>query len=107
MQIFAPLHDAMGGQVDNQRPKTQEWFGGFAGWSKADTQAGQKLANCEGFSHKVIGPKVKRHDLLHLLIPGRQYDDGQVRGLAQSLDHRFAVHVGQAEVEDDGGDSAV
>ena len=62
---------------------------------------GEQLAGAERLGDVVVGAGVERRDLVPLLAPRREDDDRNGRPLAQPADHVEAVHVGQAEIEDD------
>src|SRR5277367_6767657 len=55
----------------------------------------------EGLFDIVDGAEVKRFDLLHLAVPGREDEDGALVEGGGALQRLLAVHVGKAEIEDD------
>ena len=63
-------------------------------------QAREELTHAERLRDVVVGAGVERHDLLRILVPGREHDDRD-RGPAPEAVHDFdAVDAGQAEVDD-------
>ena len=64
-------------------------------------QPGLELAHAEGLGHVVVGAAVEGGDLAVLGPVGRQHDDGHGAPLPDAAADLEAVHVGQAEVEDD------
>ena len=63
--------------------------------------ARQQLADGERLLDVVVGAEVERGDLLRLAVARRQHDDRRGGEAAGARDHVLAVHIGQAEVEDD------
>ena len=61
----------------------------------------EQLAGAERFAHVVVGARVERRDLVALLTARRQHDHGHGGPFAYATDHVQAIHVGQAEVDDD------
>ena len=63
-------------------------------------EPGQQLVHAERLGDVVVRAGVQGGHLLDLLAPRRQHDDRRGRPAADAPDHLGAVHVGQAEVED-------
>jgi hypothetical protein len=68
---------------------------------KGDPDAREQFARAEGLAHVIVGAGIERGDLVPLLAAGGEDDDRHCRPFAQPADHREAVHVRQAEVDDD------
>jgi hypothetical protein len=62
---------------------------------------GQQFVHAEGLGDVVVGAGVQRLDLLVGGVPGGQHQDRHAGPAAQAPDHLDAVHVRQAQVEDD------
>ena len=60
-----------------------------------------EFADPEGFFDIIISTKVKRRDLLALAVAGREDDDRDVRPASEAGDYLLAIHIRQAEIEDD------
>jgi hypothetical protein len=60
-----------------------------------------ELAGAERLAHVIVGTGVEGRDLVVLLAPGREHDDGDSAPLPQATDDLEPVHVRQAEVDDD------
>jgi len=69
---------------------------------KIDLAAGKKFLGVKRLRQIIVGPRI---DALHPLHPaaarGEDQDGGEHAGLAQALQHRYAVQPWQAEIEDD------
>ncbi len=65
------------------------------------TDAGQELADGEGFFHVVVGAGVQCCDLVGLAVAGGEHDHGNRVEGAQPREDLDAVEVGQAEIEQD------
>ncbi len=66
--------------------------------------ARHELARRERLGHVVIGAAFETGDLVALLGPGREHDDGQLAGFAVALQRAReleAAHVGQHPVDED------
>ena len=63
--------------------------------------ARQQLAHAEGLGHVVVGAGVERGDLVALLAARGEHDDRHLAPLPQPADHLQAVHIGQAQVQND------
>ena len=64
-------------------------------------QPGEQLVHAERLGHVVVGAGVEGLDLVGAVGPAGQHQDRHVGPAAQPGDDLDAVHVGQAEVEDD------
>ena len=97
--------DLLGGQVDGEPVGLHDDASspppGGLGPADGGAQPGQQLVHAEGLGDVVVGARVERLDLLVGGVPGRQHQDRHPGPAAQPLDHLDAVHVGQAQVEDD------
>ena len=62
-------------------------------------QAGQQLVHGKGLGQVVVRAGVQRVDLVGVLAAGRDDDDGQLRPGADLADDLHAVHVRQAQVQ--------
>ncbi len=90
-EIDLELTDREGGLVVRSRgPTTQR---------RPDT--GEQLFGPERLAHVVICPGIQRADLVALLPAGREDNDGDRRPLPKPADDLQAIHVREAEVEDD------
>ena len=63
--------------------------------------ARQKLVQCEGLGHVVVGPELQREDFVDLLVLGGQHDDRYRTGLADLFARFHAVKHRQHDVEHD------
>ena len=64
-------------------------------------QPGEQLVHAERLGDVVVGAGVEGVDLVEAVGPTGQHEDRDVGPAAQPGDDLGAVHVGQAEVEDD------
>ena len=64
-------------------------------------QPGQEFVHAERLGDVVVGPRVQRRHLLVGSPAGGEHQDRYARPAAQGLDDVHAVHVRQAQVEDD------
>ncbi|GAA4233048.1 hypothetical protein GCM10022254_34520 [Actinomadura meridiana] len=91
-----------GRDVERERPDLHQ-FGGHLGPAAAERpEPGQQFPRPERFDHVVVGARVQRHDDLDLAGAGGDHEDahlGQPGPQPPAQDD--AVHVGQAEVEQD------
>ena len=96
-------HHPPGREVDLQLAELEPGLGREPPLAPAQHRADprQQLAHAHRLVDEVVGAQVQRGDLLALQVPRRQHDDRRVRPFADPLDHLLAVHVRQAEVEDD------
>ena len=65
-------------------------------------QTGEELVHSERLRDVVVGAGVERDHLVRLAAARREDDDRRLAPSTQALDHLDPVHVGEAEVEDDG-----
>ena len=63
--------------------------------------ARQQLLGAERLRHVVVGAGVERADLVGLRAARREHDDRRRAAVSQQPAHLDAVHVGQAQVQDD------
>ena len=63
--------------------------------------AREQLARRERLREVVVGAELEPADAIGLLVARRQHDDGHARPRSDLPAHIEAVHVGQADVEDD------
>ena len=63
--------------------------------------AREELLGAEGLGEVVVGAGVEGLDLIALVAAGGDDKDGDLRPFADAAEDGHAVHVGQAEVEDD------
>ncbi len=87
------LHVAEGRDAD---------LAGGLGAAEEDADAGEEFATAEGFGEVVVGACVEGGDLGGLVALDGEDEDGRVTPFAEAAEDVEAVHVGQAEVEDDG-----
>jgi hypothetical protein len=64
--------------------------------------AGQQLDGVERLADIVIGARVKRRHLVHLLSPGGNHEDGHAAPFPKARQKFQAIHVGQSQIEQDG-----
>jgi hypothetical protein len=74
---------------------------GAGGPPHRGAQPGQQLVHAERLGHVIVRARIQRGHLLALLAPRRQHDDRGGRPAAHAPDHVGAVHVRQAEVQDE------
>lgn len=64
--------------------------------------AGEQFGQAEGLGHVVVGTGVEADHGVHLVRAGGEHQDGAALAVgAQATADLQAVHLGQAEVEDD------
>ena len=78
------------------RPRSPALAGACAACARA-----KQLRHAERLDHVVVGAAFQQAHLLGLVRAHRQHDQRDARPGAQPLEHVGAVHVGQAEIEDD------
>src|SRR5215472_1279419 len=94
--------DALAGEVDHEVADVDDRLirrGAYPPGRCA--QPGEQLVHAERFRDVVVRAGVEGVDLLRLLAARRQHDDRRCRPAADTSDDIGAVHVGQAEVDDD------
>ena len=64
-------------------------------------EPGEQFAAAEGLGQVIVGPGVQRRDLVVLAVAHGQDEDGRLGPFAQAADDGGALHVGEAQVEDD------
>ena len=64
-------------------------------------QPGQELVQSEGFGDVVVGSGVQCFDLVVGAVPGGEDQNRDAAPLPEPGDDSGAVHVGQAQVQDD------
>ena len=99
---LVPVHaDLVRAQVHGERAVLQDL--GVAGRLLAAAEngpdPGQQLLQPERLDQVVLGALVEGQHAVGFLAPRRHDDDGRVAGPAQSPADLHAVHVGQAEIE--------
>src|SRR4051794_24173205 len=98
----AALGDRPAGQVDGppaQHDRLTRLLRAEAPAHRPDP--GEQLLDAERLRHVVVGAGVQGVDLRRAVHPAGEDDDRHRRPAAQRADHVDAVHVRQAEVEDD------
>ena len=63
--------------------------------------AREQLRHAERLDHVIVGTILKQAHLLRLVRAHREHDHRHGRPAAQALEHFRAVHIGQAEIEND------
>src|SRR6185295_3428864 len=76
-------------------------FAGGLGAAGDGADAGEQFVDAERFGDVVVGAGVERGDLVGAAGAAGQHDDGDGGPAAEAADDLGALHVGQAEVEDD------
>ena len=94
--------DARGLGVEAQRAALDVALGVAGGAAHLGADAGQQLLHVEGLGDVVVGAGVHAGDLVAPAVARGEDDDRHVAlGAAPLLEHADAVHLGQADVEDD------
>ena len=108
MDVFAPDPDLMLVVVDHKVPDgicavagNLIIAGDGAGVADGGADPGQQFVRAEGLGEVVVGAGVEGLDLIALVAAGGDDKDGDLGPLADAAEDGHAVHVGQAEVEDD------
>ena len=66
-------------------------------------QAGDQLFGLEGLGEIIVGARIEARDLVRPAVARGEHEDGHVLAfLAPLVEHGEPVHLGQAEIEDDG-----
>ena len=95
--------DAAGAGVEPHRPAGELALGVAGRAAQQRAHARQHLLEVEGLGHIIVGAGI---EALHLVAPAVARGQHQHRhgaaGAPPGLEHRDAVHLGQADVEDDG-----
>ena len=74
---------------------------GGAGVADGGADAGQQFGGAEGLDQIVVGAVIQGLYLVVLVVAGRNHHHRQIGPLADRFQHLHAVHVGQAQVQDD------
>ena len=61
---------------------------------------GHQFQRVEGFGDVIVRPQREPGDLVHILAPGGEHQDGEQMPLPDALAQREAVHVGQHHIQD-------
>ena len=77
------------------------FLGVIADPPQGDPKPGQQLLHGEGLGEIVIGAGVQGGDLVAVLAAGGDDNDGQIAPGADFLNEGDAVHIGQAQVQQD------
>ena len=98
----------MGGDVHADVLGAQLTLGGFGDLAAQEgAHAGEELGEAEGLGHVVVGTRVQADDHVDLVRAGSQDQNRHaVAGGADLAGHIQAVHVGQAQVQDNQVDAA-
>ena len=95
--------DAIGAGVEANRSAIELALGMAGGAAQQGTQPRQHLFEMEGFCHVVVGAGVKALDLVAPAVArGEDEHWHHAAAAPPGFQHRNAVHLGQADVEDDG-----
>jgi hypothetical protein len=95
--------DAAGAGVELDRTAGDLAGGVAGGAAQQGAHPGEKLLHVEGLGHVVVGPGVEALHLVAPAVAGREDDDGGLAAVAPpGGQDGHAVHLGQAEIEDDG-----
>jgi hypothetical protein len=82
--------------------------GGLLAAAEDGPDPGQQLLQPERLDQVIVSTLVQGQHAVGLLAPRRHDDDGRVAGLAEAPADLHAVHIGQAEIEqEDVGDRPV
>ncbi len=94
--------DAAGGEVDGGVAEPDDrLLLVVAAAAGHGSEAGEELVHAERLGHVVVGAGVEGLDLVEAVGAAGEHEDGYVGPAAEAGDDLGAVHVGQAEVEDD------
>jgi len=63
--------------------------------------AGQKFRRAEGLGHIVIGPGIQCQDLVPVIAPGGQHDDGRQGILPDKGKEMHPVHIRESQIQND------
>ena len=74
---------------------------GGAGVADGGADAGQQLRRAEGLDQVVVRAVVQRLHLVMLVVAGGDHHHRQVGPLADGLQHLYAVHIRQAQIQHD------
>ena len=105
-ELHSPTRDPHGapGHVDLERTRGEVLAGRAARGARVaqrGADARQQLGDAERLLDVVIGAVVERLHLLGIAVPCRQHHHRHGAARAQLLQHQLAIHVGQAEIEQD------
>ena len=70
-----------------------------SGMAQGRPHPSQQFAGAEGFRHIVVGAQVQRLHLVVFLGPGRHDDNRHLGPLADVADDLLAVHIRQAQIQ--------
>ena len=107
MDFLLPPIGAAAGVVNFQRAVLVDagllvgFLGVIADPPQGDPKPGQQLLHGEGLGEIVIGAGVQGGDLVAVLAAGGDDNDGQIAPGADFLNEGDAVHIGQAQVQQD------
>ena len=101
----SPDEDATGGEIDFQIAglKDRRFVAVLClcGVPQGDTNSGEQLAGAERLDEIVVGSVIQGGDFLCVLAADRENDNRRCEPVAEFAEHFLAVHVGQAEIEND------
>ena len=60
---------------------------------------GHQLPRVEGFGQIIVGAQLQAHDFVHILVAGREHDNGQVGFGANAPADLVTVQLGQHQIE--------
>ena len=93
-----------GGAVDEQAALIEDEGSGVAaasGMALRHADARDQLRGGERLGQVIVGPQFERGDLVALAVARRQDHDRRRAPVANAADDVHAVHVGQAQIEQD------
>ena len=95
--------DGARGEIDRQRPELDHRLAARGAQLPPHRRmrARQEFGHAERLDHVIVGAEFEQPHLFGLAAAHRQHDQRHARPGPQPFQHLGAVHVGQAEIEDD------
>ena len=104
--FHAESENPPGCEVDFQIAAFEAGFAGLVAGpayvTECNAEAQQELARAKWLCKIVICTIIQGGDLLFLLIASREHNNGSRQPFAQSLDGFLSVHIGKAQIKNDG-----